>query len=128
MKTYTIRQMSRQTGLSVHTLRYYENIGLIHAVGRDASGYRAYSEADVGWLQFLLRLRATGMPVSEMKRFAEWRSLGEATAPDRLDMLEAHRLRVEEKIRTLEGHLERIREKIGHYRELVRGSDPAPPD
>src|SRR5690349_1245444 len=59
----TIQETSATTGLSVHTLRYYERIGLIHPISRSTSRHRRYREEDLRWIEFLLRLRATGMPI-----------------------------------------------------------------
>jgi DNA-binding transcriptional MerR regulator len=106
------------TELSAHTLRYYEKIGLLSGVQRDPSGYRRYSEADVAWIQFLIRLRATGMGISEMKHFSELRSQGEGTVTARRELLEAHRMNVAAHIRELELNLKLIGDKIEHYRRM----------
>ena len=87
----TIQQTADETGLTADTLRYYEKIGLLTDIARDKSGYRAYTDADIVWIQFLKQLRATGMPISQMKRFAALRRAGDHTAKDRREMLEAHR-------------------------------------
>ncbi|WP_308737511.1 MerR family transcriptional regulator [Paenibacillus sp. AR247] len=84
---YTIQQLSQKTGLSVHTLRYYERIGLLEGVPRDEHGYRLYRESDLLWVEFLMRLRGTGMPISEMKRFSDLRSEGDSTITERREML-----------------------------------------
>ncbi|NRF95778.1 MerR family transcriptional regulator [Paenibacillus frigoriresistens] len=120
MKTLTIQHIAKLTGLSVHTLRYYEKIGLLNGVKRDSSGYRQYSEADVDWIRFLLRLRETGMPISEMKRFSDLRSQGESTTAARLEMLEHHRWNVQKRIAKLGSHLEKIGGKIDYYKTFER--------
>ena len=83
--------MSEASGVSLHTLRYYEKEGLLTAVERGANGYRKYSAADMEWLEFLMRLRAMGMPISRMKRYSELRSQGDGTIAERRRMLELHR-------------------------------------
>ena len=70
----TIKDVSQRTGLSAHTLRYYERIGLIAPVARATGGQRRYAAADMDWLAFLLRLRTTGMPIQGMLEFARLRS------------------------------------------------------
>ncbi len=60
---FSIQQIASMTGLSTHTLRYYEKIGLIKNVQRDQTGYRQYTDVDLAWIQFLIRLRVTGMPM-----------------------------------------------------------------
>ncbi|WP_334313755.1 MerR family DNA-binding transcriptional regulator [Bacillus sp. BP-3] len=63
----------------MHTLRYYEKIGLLNEVSRDINGYRRYSKVDISWINFLIRLRVTGMSVTDMKLFSDLRSQGEPT-------------------------------------------------
>ncbi|WP_458117388.1 MerR family transcriptional regulator [Bacillus sp. PK3-130] len=89
-KLFTIQQIAKMTKLSAHTLRYYEKIGLLNEVSRDANGYRKYTESDISWINFLIRLRITGMSVADMKRFSDLRNQGESTVSKRLELLELH--------------------------------------
>lgn len=114
----TIQQMAKMTGLTVHTLRYYEKIGLLNGVERNEHGYRQYSEADLAWIQFLLRLRATGMPVSDMKLFSDLRSQGNATVANRRELLENHHKNVRAQIQQLKESLREVEEKIDYYKRL----------
>ena len=77
----TIDEVARRTGLTAHTLRYYERIGLIAPVPRASGGQRRYATADLDWIEFLLRLRDTRMPVAQMLVFARLRAEGDATVP-----------------------------------------------
>jgi DNA-binding transcriptional MerR regulator len=113
----SIQQVAHETGLSTHTLRYYERIGLISPVGRAPNGHRCYSVDDVGWIIFLTRLRATGMPISHMQQYAELQRQGDSTLPRRLALLKAHRRTVKERIRELEDYLAVIEHKITYYSE-----------
>jgi len=115
---YTIKQISNITGLSVHTLRYYEKIGLLNRVDRDGNGYRQYTESDISWINFLIRLRVTGMPVAEMKQFSDLRSQGDSTLSLRRELLEKHQKNVLEQIKDLKENLYKIEEKIHYYNEL----------
>ncbi|RPJ01327.1 MAG: MerR family transcriptional regulator [Chloroflexi bacterium] len=114
----TIQQVVERTGLTAHTLRYYERIGLIRPVGRAASGHRQYSAADVGWLDFMRCLRSTGMPIREVKRYAELFAQGDSTLADRRALLENHRRRIEDNLRELSKSLDAIKYKIATYQEL----------
>ena len=114
-----IYAVAAATGLTSHTLRYYEDLGLITDVERSPSGHRSYSPADVKWVEFLLRLRETGMPVEEMRRFAQLRRDGPPTAVDRQQMLNAHRRRVRAEQARLADNLAAIDEKIAYYEDLV---------
>ena len=114
----TIQDVAKLTGLSPHTLRYYERIGLLDPVGRAQSGHRRYAEADIKWLEFVTRLRMTGMPVRQMKQFADLRRQGIATITDRRELLQLHRCEVEARLRALEADLAAIEAKITEYEEM----------
>ncbi|MER7502754.1 MerR family transcriptional regulator [Nonomuraea pusilla] len=114
----TIQEAAERSGLSAHTLRYYERIGLIHSVRRDGSGHRDYVERDLEWLDFLTKLRTTGMPIAEMCRYAELRRMGDHTAAERRAMLEAHRDRVRCRIAELQQDLKVLDYKIDIYRGM----------
>jgi DNA-binding transcriptional MerR regulator len=105
--------------LSAHTLRYYERIGLIHPVTRADNTHRRYSEDDIGWIQFLLKLRATGMHIQDMQVYAELQRQGEVTLPERVRMLKTLRQEVEARIQELNEHLNLICYKIDVYSAIV---------
>lgn len=115
---FTIQQISKMTGLTVHTLRYYEKIGLLNGVNRDKNGYRQYSEADISWIHFLIRLRVTGMPVTDMKLFSDLRSQGESTISARRELLEVHQHKVLEEMKALKDNLSEIEKKIDYYKKM----------
>ncbi|PLR78988.1 MerR family transcriptional regulator [Bacillus sp. V3-13] len=117
-KSFTIQQVSMITDLSGHTLRYYEKIGLLNGVARNEHGYRQFSETDISWIHFLIRLRITGMAVNDMKRFSDLRSQGESTITARRELLEMHQRKVLDEMEELAENLEKIEEKIGHYKKL----------
>ena len=104
------------TGLTAHTLRYYEKIGLLKGVHRGTSGYRQYAESDIAWIHFLLRLRVTGMKISDMKSFSDMRNQGEFTLSARRQLLETHQKNVITQINELMSNLKMIEEKIVTYK------------
>lgn len=110
----TIAEMAERTGVSAHTLRYYERIGLL-SVSRNASGHRSYSAADLARVVFLTRLRMTGMPIRELQRYVALLGEGESTVPQRLDMLLAHREAVRAQLVELQSALETVEFKIAAY-------------
>ena len=114
----TTQHVSQETGLSIHTLRWYEKIGLIPPVERAANGHRRYSEDDVRRILFINRLREAGMPIAEIKRYVDLGDSGEEAAYLRLELLEVHRQVVQKKIADLSETLAYIESKIEHYREL----------
>lgn len=115
----TIQQASEKTGLSVHTLRYYERVGLLRPVGRAANGHRRYSPDDVGRIEFLNKLRATGMPIRQMCEFAALMDEGDAAIAERLRLLKAHQEVVCSYIAELQTNLAVIDYKIDLYSKLL---------
>jgi len=111
----TIQQAAAKTGLSAHTLRYYERVGLLSPIDREASGHRRYSEADLGWIDLLKRLRATGMSIADMKRYADFQREDDETYAKRIALLEAHRVRVLRQLDMLQTNLGIIEYKIDYY-------------
>ncbi|MGF6771325.1 DNA-binding transcriptional MerR regulator [Paraburkholderia sp. GAS199] len=122
-KALTIGQVAETIGVSTHTLRYYEQAGLIRAVGRTQAGHRLYSPADLDWLQFVMRLKATGMPIAGMQAFAALRANGEPTVSERRQMLVAHRDAVLARIAGLQSNLGAIVDKIAYYEAIERAAD-----
>jgi len=125
MSGITIGEAAQRTGLSVDTLRYYERAGLIDPVRRARNG-RRYDEIDLLWLAFLRRLRATGMPIAQMRRFARLRYAGDTTAGERRDLLEEHARFVRDRLAELSESLEIVERKITHYRRLEEASRSKP--
>ena len=115
MKTYSISETSKQTGLSIDTLRYYERIDLLVDIDRNGSGHRAYNDDDLGWLGWLACLRETGMPIADMVCFAELVRQGDESMDDRLALLNAHRDSVLSKIDQMQQRLAVIDKKIEYY-------------
>jgi DNA-binding transcriptional MerR regulator len=113
----SISEAAEASGLSAHTLRYYERTGLLEPVSRDESGHRRYREADLQQITFLTKLRATGMPIREVRRYAELMKAGASTNEERLALLEAHRDVVLAGLEETARNLELIEWKINFYRE-----------
>lgn len=110
--------MTRRTGLTESTLRYYEKKGLIH-VARDGGGRRTYDERDVEWIAFICRLKETGMLLRDIRRYANLRDRGRTTMPERLAMLEEHKECVQEQQKRWARHLEKLEDKIAFYRTEI---------
>ena len=110
-----IGDLARRSGLSVHTIRYYERIGLLPRADRDASGHRDYDGSILIWIGFLDRLRTTGMPIREMRRYAALRAVGAGTGPERRALLEEHRERVRRHVAELTACLVVLDTKIDGY-------------
>src|SRR5512135_2980661 len=115
----TIQEVAQATGLSAHTLRYYVRIGLSHPINRGQNTHRRYTADDVGWIDFLTKLRATGMSIKDMQRYAELQRRGEETLSERVEMLKALRDKVEAHMDELNEHLKLIYYKIEFYQKIA---------
>ena len=112
MTALTIQEVSRRSGLSGPTLRYYEEVGLVGPIARDPkSGHRRYREEEVDTLQVLACLRAMGVGIEEMRTYQANRALGNLRAGEQRDLLLRHAERVEAEIETLHIHLDYLRAK-----------------
>jgi DNA-binding transcriptional MerR regulator len=120
-ESYSVSEIVREVGLSAHTLRWYEQVGLLDPVVRDTAGRRRYGEGDLARLRFLLRLRSTGMPVRDMIRYIDLARDGDHTTPERLAILVEHRERVVARIDELQEDLKVINYKIDNYSAIVSG-------
>jgi DNA-binding transcriptional MerR regulator len=111
---WTTREAAEKCGLTQYTLRWYERIGLLERVERTADGRRRFSDGDLDWLMLLSKLRATGMPVRDMLRYAELVRSG-AREQERIDLLRAHRERVRNALLEQQECLNLLDTKIGNY-------------
>tara|TARA_Y100000780_G_C13493499_1_gene343219 strand:+ start:236 stop:664 length:429 start_codon:yes stop_codon:yes gene_type:complete len=118
-----IGELARRSGLSAHTIRYYERIGLLPPPDKNASGHRDYDVSILTWIDFLGRLKSTGMPLREMLRYAELRSLGSETEAERQVILERHREQVRNRLAGLQENLSVLDTKIAGYAASISASD-----
>lgn len=114
----TIQQVAKATGLSVHTLRYYERCDLIAPIQRAHNGHRRYSAQDIRWIQFLTKLRMTGMPLRQIQQYATLLRQQPDAVQERRAILEAHRQTVLEHLQQLQENLAVIDWKIQHYKDI----------
>jgi DNA-binding transcriptional MerR regulator len=120
----SIAEAARRTGVSVHTLRYYERAGLgVTAVDRTPGGRRRYHQLDLDWITVCTRLRATGMPIKTIRRYAQLVSAGPGNEQERLALMEAHRADVTAKLAELQENLKIIDHKINVYRGRLAAGD-----
>jgi len=112
----SVQQFAARTGLSAHTLRYYEKIGLLRHVARDARGCRVYGPRDLEWVGFILRLKDTNMALDDI-RYADLRELGDSTREARQALLEAHAAKLQERLQRDREHLDALQKKIELYRQ-----------
>ncbi|PKG37100.1 MerR family transcriptional regulator [Psychromonas sp. Urea-02u-13] len=114
-----IKEASKATGLTNHTLRYYEKSGLIAPVPRDESGHRFYRKHDISWLHFVKCLKSTGMPLKDIQEYAA--KVGDANNQGEflLQIMQQHKIRLESQLTETKEFLTHIDWKINHYQELL---------
>ncbi len=110
-----IQQVADRTGLSIHTLRYYERMGLMAPIKRALNNHRRYTSHDLEWIELVQCLRATAMPIADVQRFAAMVQQGEATIPQRRKLLEEHRRALYAQLQQIEHTLMLLDAKIEHY-------------
>lgn len=120
----SIAEAAERSGVSVHTLRYYERAGLVvTTVDRTAGGRRRYHQLDLDWIKICTRFRATGMPIRTIRRYAELVIAGRGNEKDRLELLESHRSDVLTKLAELQECLDLIDHKVDVYRGRLEAGD-----
>jgi DNA-binding transcriptional MerR regulator len=125
-----IGELAKRSGLSAHTIRYYERIGLLPYADRDQSGQRDYDASILVWIEFLHRLKTTGMPIREMLRYAALREGGVETEAERRELLEQQRVRVRAHVGELQDCLVVLDTKIAGYsrsEKRMKDYDATPP-
>ena len=113
-----IQTFAQKTGLTAHTLRYYEKLGLL-IPGRNLAGHRDYREADIEWVAFIIRLKDTSMPLNEIQRYALLRSQGDKTITERRALLAKHAERLEQRLLEQHQHLASLKAKMDYYDNVL---------
>ena len=122
--TLSIGEVSALTGLTTHTLRFYEQEGLFFApVRRNAAGRRVFTEGEVEWLKVCTRLRSSGMPLPEIRRYAQLVLEGAGNEAERFEILRRHEAKVQQQVADLQEALDIIHKKVELYaRHLAAGT------
>lgn len=119
---YSIGEFSKITNLSIYTLRYYEQEELI-TPNRKSNGHRYYNDTDLRWIEFVQRLKDTGMPIKDIKKYAKLRSLGNSTMKSRMEMLVNHRSVLQLQINKLIDNMEKLDSKIQYYQTEINNQN-----
>ena len=117
---YSIQEVSKKTGLTAHTLRYYEKEGLLSGVERTQGGFRQYTDEDLERLGLICCLKNTGMSIQEIARFVQLTHEGEHTLEERVELLRTHRERVLERMAEMQKHLDKVTWKLNFFSEKLR--------
>ena len=121
---FTLQEVVARSGLSEHTLRYYERIGLLEPVKRDdSSNHRRYTEEDLWKIESLACLRTTGMSIDDMRKYFALLKEGKTAADQQLELFEAQRKALEREIAQKQEHLHYLEQKVAYWQAVQRGDD-----
>lgn len=116
---FSIGEVSARTGLSVDTLRFYEREGLFPPPRRSAGGRRVFTADDIAWIGICQRLRASGMPLPEIARYAGLVREGPGNEAERLELLRRHEAEVRARMTVLNDALDLISMKVATYTKAM---------
>ena len=119
MKTYSISEVAEELNLTVYTLRYYDKEGLMPLVERTPNGNRVFKDSDIDALRIIECLKATGMPIKEIKHFIDWCSEGDSSLQQRYDMFIERKAIVESQMEELKKTMEVIEHKCQYYKTAI---------
>jgi DNA-binding transcriptional MerR regulator len=119
----TIAEVSKKYDLTADTLRYYERIGLIPAVGRTGGGIRDYSASDCGWVEFIKCMRSAGIPVEALIEYVMLFQQGDDTSEARKQILIEQREQLLARMEEMQHTLQRLNTKIEHYGDTVAAAE-----
>ncbi|BDR58063.1 MerR family transcriptional regulator [Xylocopilactobacillus apicola] len=118
---YEIGEFAAKVGLTIDTLRYYESVGII-APARLSNGHRSFNDEDIAWVEFVKRLKETGMPIKNIKAYSDLRRVGDSTIDERLELLAEQQNLLKEQQAKTQAHLDFLAHKIEYYQELKNNS------
>jgi DNA-binding transcriptional MerR regulator len=119
--TYSIGEFAKIVGVTTSMIRYYEKEGLLTPY-RNENNLRKFTDYDIGWFEFLLHLKDSGMSITELKQYTKWRAMGDETIPERMDLLEKRKSLVEKEIQALQQNLDILNRKIVYYQDQLKGN------
>ena len=118
--TYTIKQVADKMGISVPTLRYYDKEGLLPFIEKKENGTRIFKESDLRTLEIISCMKASGMPIKDIKRYMDMCLEGDNTLEDRLDIFLKRKDVVKEQMEELNKIMSVIEHKISYYEKAIQ--------
>lgn len=122
--SYSIHEVAEKMGISTYSIRYYHDHGMLPFVQRDANNNRVFNDIDVEWLNIIVCLRATGMPVERIQHYLDLVQEGEATVPERYQMMKTQQERTLTELTELRQHLDTINRKVSGYADILANGAP----
>lgn len=116
-----VKEFSARAGVSAHTLRYYDRVGVLGQVKRRSNGHRYFNSKDLEWIAFVQRLKDTGMPLVQIQQYAQLREVGESTLQARQVLLRAHAEQLEQQLAVQQQHMNKLAQKLRWYDDQLAG-------
>ena len=120
---YTVKEVAELLGVSVHTVRYYDDMGLIPGTKRNAANQRLFDDLEVEWLFVSLTLKNTGMSLKDVKHYIELYGRGDSTLPERYEIMKKQKEKTIQEMEELKLRLAVLDRKIEHYEKLLEGEE-----
>ncbi|KRO07656.1 transcriptional regulator [Lactiplantibacillus xiangfangensis] len=117
--SYTIQEVAKKMAISTYSIRYYHDHGMLPFVKRDENNNRVFEDVDLEWLNLIICLRSTGMPVERIQHYLKLVQEGEQTVPERYEMMKVQQRRTLDEINDLQNHLKTINHKVDHYADVL---------
>ncbi|HHY2673284.1 MerR family transcriptional regulator [Bacillus toyonensis] len=116
---YTIGQVAKMHHLTISQIHYYDRQGLFPFLQRNEKGDRVFNEEALKYLEMILCLKKTGMPIQKIKQFIDWSMDGESTILQRLELMKQQKINVLQHIQDTEKNLKKIQQKITKYEHEI---------
>jgi DNA-binding transcriptional MerR regulator len=123
--TYTASQIAEKMGITVYTLHYYDKEGLFPFVERNRNGARVFKDSDFGWLDMIVMLKNTGMPIKEIRQYIEWAMEGDSTIAQRFECIKKQKKLVEKQLEELKDYAELLSYKEWYYKTALAAGTTA---
>lgn len=120
---YTVKEVAELLGVSVHTVRYYDDNGLIPGTKRNAANQRLFDDLEVEWLYVSLTLKNTGLSMKDVKHYIELYGRGDSTLPERYEIMKKQKEKTIQEMEELKLRLAVLDRKIDHYEKLLEGEE-----
>ena len=117
---YTVKEVAQMMKISVHTVRYYDNEGLIPFVSRTQSNIRMFSEYDLSWIRTVHCLRATNLSINDIKKYIDLCLKGNKTIPQRAKIIFDQEKNLKEHLKQLQEQMKVLQMKKKYYTDLLK--------
>jgi len=124
MNSLSIKEVAQKFGISAHTIRYYDNMGLLPDMTRDEHGARVFTQEQQEWLGIVLCMRSTGLSVAGIRHYMELVEKGDSTLYERYQIIMEQKRRAEAERAEIDKKLDILARKQAAYEKLIAEKCP----